>query len=297
MIIFNYYRLTIKFSVYRKILTGDVYLSFSSLYWLTGIWALIGGTLAGITRIITTQQFDPDLMLNLIERYGVTFTVTAPSHLARLLQSPLIESTNLSSIRKYCCGGSSVAAELLRKCDTIFPTGIMVAYGLSEVAGMIAGNETRNDDSVGTLCDGMVVQIVDEDERRQGPHVDGEIYVKAKYIFLGYWGDDVATADVLDKDGWLRTGDIGHFDDDGYLYVVDRKKDILKYRNYQISPSELENLILRCNGVSDVCVVGIPDAVSTDLPAAVVVKAEGKDVTIDEIKAIIQGKLSNKLNK
>lgn len=268
-----------------------MYLSFSSLYWLSGIWALLAGTLAGITRIITTQSFDPDLMLNLIERYGVTFTMTAPSHLARLLQSPLIGTANTSTIRKYFCGGSAVALELQKKSERFLQTGVSVAYGLSEVAGLISANESTNHNSVGTLNHGTMVQIVDDEGRRQGPNVDGELYVKTTFRFLGYWGDDMATAETVDKDGWLHTGDIGHFDENGFLYVVDRKKDILKYRNYQISPSELENLILRCDGVANVCVVGIPDDVSTDLPAAVVVKAAGKDVTCEMIEGIVKGKL------
>lgn len=142
-----------------------------------------------------------------------------------------------------------------------------------------------------------MVQIVDDEGRRQGPNVDGELYVKTTFRFLGYWGDDMATAETVDKDGWLHTGDIGHFDENGFLYVVDRKKDILKYRNYQISPSELENLILRCDGVANVCVVGIPDDVSTDLPAAVVVKAAGKDVSCEMIEGIVKGKLYIVLNE
>lgn len=275
---------------HRLLLSGDVYLSFSSLYWLTGIWALVGGTVAGITRIITTQPFSPDLMLQLIERYGVTFTLTAPSHVARLLQSPLIGTTNLSTLRNYICGGSAVAPELLEKFNKLLPTGVLNAYGLSEVSGIVTANEARLEGSVGTLNDGMVVQIVDEVGQRCGIFDDGEILVKAPFTFLGYWGDEAATAEAVDADGWLHTGDVGHFDENGFLYLVDRKKDILKYRNYQISPSELENLILRCDGVAEVCVVGVPDVVSTDLPAAVIVKAAGKEVNIEEITALIKGK-------
>lgn len=271
-----------------------MYLSFSSLYWITGLGALINGTLAGITRIITTQPFDPDLMLNIIERYGVTFVVTAPTHLARFLHSPLIETANMSTLRSYVCGGSAVAPELLDKLDKILPKGALVAYGISELSGTLAANDTGNHGSVGSLNDGMMVQIVDDEGRRQGPHVDGEIHVKTSLSFLGYWGDEVATAEAMDGEGWLHTGDVGHFDENGFLYLVDRKKDIIKYGNHQISPSELENIILRCSGVANVCVVGVPDDVSIDLPAAVIVRAAGHDVTSEEIKNIIKGKRTRK---
>lgn len=189
------------------------------------------------------------------------------------------------------CGGSAVAPELLLKMKKYLPSGVVVAYGLSELSGIVSANESEYLSSVGALNNGMLVRIVDDDGRRKGPGEDGEIYVKATFSFLGYWGDVEATADAVDTDGWLHTGDVGHFDENGFLYLVDRKKDILKYRNYQISPSELENLILTCDGVAAVCVVGIPDSVSTDLPAAVIVKAVGKDVTSEDIETVINGKL------
>lgn len=289
---FLYLRLISAIS-HRDLLTSDVYLSFSSLYWLTGLWALIRGTLAGLTRIITTQPFDPDLMLRLIEKYAVSITLTAPSHVARLLQCPNIGSTNLSTMRNYICSGSSLAPELLDKVKNLLPTGILIAYGMSEGCGIIAANEERFRDSVGALSDGMLVQIVDEDGVRRGPNEDGEVFLRAPIQFLGYCGNDVATTEAVDEDGWFRTGDMGHFDENGFLYVVDRKKDILKYRNYQISPTELENVIMRCNGVASVCVVGIPDGVSIDLPAALIVRAVGMDVDGEDIKAIIKGKRSN----
>lgn len=266
-----------------------MYLSFSSLYWLTGIWALVAGTLTGLTRIITTQPFDPELMLSLIEQYGVTSTLTAPSHIARLLQSPSIGCTNMSTLRSFYCIGGALAPELSEKLNKMMPTDVVDCYGMSETCGAITANEARVKGSVGKLVDGMVVQIVNDEGQRLGPHEGGEIFVKPQFTFLGYWRDEVATANVVDQDGWLHTGDVGYFDENGFLYLIDRKKDILKYCGYQISPSELENCILRCDGVANVCVVGIPDPVSTDLPAAVIVKTAGKDVTSEEIEALIKG--------
>lgn len=103
-----------------------------------------------------------------------------------------------------------------------------------------------------------MIQVVNDQGHRLGPDEDGELLVRPPFTFLGYWRDAAATSEAVDRDGWLHTGDVGHFDENGFLYLSDRKKDILKYRNYQISPSELENIILRIKGVANVCVVGIP---------------------------------------
>lgn len=274
--------------VFRDLLTSDVYLSFTTLYWSTGWLALIRGTIDGLTRIITTDAFAPDLMLRLIEKYSVTVTLTAPYHVALLLQCPTIVSANLSTVRMYLCGGSSVAHELLLKINQLLPIGLLIAYGMTECLSSIAANEDRYKDSVGALSDGMMAQIVDDDGRRQGPNEDGEICLKPPFTFVGYYNNAEATAGAVDADGWLHTGDVGFFDEHGFLFMVDRKKDIIKYRNWQIAPNELENIILRCNGVAGVCVVGVPDDVSIDLPAAVIVKQVGGDVDIEEIKAVIK---------
>lgn len=256
--------------------------------------ALVSGTMAGITRIITTDKFEPQQMLRMIEQYGVSFTLIAPSYLARLLQCQEIFTTNLSSLRCFLCGGSAVSPQLVDKINKLLPAYVCVAYGISEISGMVSANERSVEipDSVGLLKEGMVVQIVNENGKRCGPETDGEIWIQSPFTFLGYWGDDKATAEAKDADGWFHTGDVGHFDKNGFLYLVDRKKDILKYRGYQISPSELENLILQCNGVAEVCVVGIPDPVSTDLPAAVVVKAIGKDVNESDINGVVKSNLN-----
>lgn len=253
--------------------------------------ALVNGTLAGITRIVTTHPFDPDRMLRIVEHYGVTYTMTAPSYLSRLLQSPNILTSNLSSMRHYLCGGSFVSPELVKKMNTFLPNNVCIAYGLSEVCGLVSANLRflENSNSVGVLKEGMEARIVDDNGKLCGPESNGELYVRPPLPFLGYWRDEKATSDAIDTNGWFHTGDVGHFDLNGFLYVVDRRKDILKYRGYQISPSELENLILRCDGVAEVCVVGIPDPVSTDLPAAVVVRAIGKEVDRSKIEEIIKG--------
>lgn len=134
------------------------------------------------------------------------------------------------------------------------------------------------------------MKIVDDKGNRCGIGENGEICFLLQIPFLGYYSDGTAMDTAcVDSDGWLHSGDIGHFDEDGFLFVFDRKKDILKYRGYTISPSQIEAEILKHPGVVLVCVVGIPDAMCTELPASVVLKNAAVNVTEQEIIDIVKG--------
>lgn len=136
-------------------------------------------------------------------------------------------------------------------------------------------------DSVGFLFNGFRAKIIDDDGQKCGLGIDGEICLKSNYKFLGYYSNEKATMEAIDDDGFLMTGDIGHFDKNGYLYVVDRKKEMLKYCGMQISPSEIESFLLTSVKVKAACVVGIPDD-KGDLPAAVVIPND-KSLSEDEL--------------
>lgn len=166
---------------------------------------------------------------------------------------------------------------------------------MSEAAGMISLNYPEpRPGSVGQLVNDITVKIIDGTTgNRCGIGKDGEICFLFQHPFLGYYGDADSTNAAVDSDGWLHSGDIGHFDAEGYLFIVDRIKDIIKHRGYQISPSEIEEVILKHQGVTSVCVVGIPDVLWTDLPAAVVLKNGDVDVTEREIMDSIKSMPAN----
>lgn len=267
-------------------------MSFSSLYWLTGFGTLFITTLKGLTRIITTEPFEPFRMLRIIQQYSVNVTITPPSHLAMLLQCPALATTDLSSLKQYHCGGSLVPDELCTRMNRFLPHCVYVAYGMSEAAGMISSNyPTVRPGSVGLVANACTVRIVNVlDGSPCGIDENGEICYRFTYPFVGYYGDAQATAEMRDSDGWMHSGDIGHFDADGYLFVVDRIKDIIKYQGYQISPSEIENAILGLKGVAEVCVVGVTDENGTDLPAAVVVRSLRSTVTKANVLDVVTSK-------
>lgn len=172
------------------------------------------------------------------------------------------------------------------------PNTVYNTYGMSEYGGVIAANfGTDKVETCGHIIDGCSIKIVNENGERCGIAEDGEIYwLHHTYSFLGYYKDAEATANARDAEGWFRTGDIGYFDADGCLYIVGRKKDVLKYTYFNVSPAEIEHLIMRYAAVEYVCVVGIPDARYVELPAAVIVRKNKSEVTESEICGIVKGK-------
>lgn len=314
-------------AIFSSLRSDDILLSFSSLYWISGLACLLAGTLQGITRIVTTAPFSPATMLRCCSKYGVTVTLCAPSHLGQLLQlgQQLID-TDLSALRSFYVAGGSLAPELALRMNAYLPSDVLNVYGMSEVAGKITCNtpETaREPTSVGLLIAGMRARILrdvsDDDDEADGEagtdtdavfgdlettanagercdvDEDGEICVQMHPPFIGYWNNAEATEAAHTGDGeWFRTGDIGHFDGAGRLYVVDRKKDLLKYMAVQVSPTELETVILAAvPGVAAVCVVGIADSLAGDLPAAVVVRAAGAEVGEREVSGCVEQRLSD----
>lgn len=203
--------------------------------------------------------------------------------------------TNLSSIRVLMCGGSKLSTDTALEMKLFLKNGsIYSVYGMSEAAGCITVGivNSEEDTSVGRLVFGTKAKIIDDDGNCLRINECGELCTMTQYKFLGYFGNDEATNNAIDEDGFLKTGDIGYFDKDGNLYLVDRKKDMLKYCSSQISPTELEQYLIKCPSIKAVCVVGIPDETVGDLPAAVIVQNEDKTpITHGEIKQMITGSI------
>lgn len=274
--------------------SDDTVLAFSSIYWLTGVITLIVGTINGATRLITKEQFSADLQLRLIKDYMVTYMINATHQIVLILKSDLIHDADLSSLRQQYVGGSKLAFGVAAELNKRIPNArIQVTYGMSEISGPIALGFPiiSGKDSVGKLLNGSIIKIVDEDGHRCDVNVDGEICIKWNYKFLGYYNNIKATEDVFDHEGFIMSGDIGHFDEDGYLYVVDRKKDLMKFYNYHVSPTAIEAFLIEIPEIKSVCVVGIPDEMANDLPTALVIRQSGSGITEKHISDLVAGEI------
>lgn len=133
------------------------------------------------------------------------------------------------------------------------------------------------------MTDIFSFQIIDDDGNTLEPNEIGEIYLMTASRFIGYASNVEATRNAFDSSGWLKTGDLGYFTEDGEIFVVDRKKEMIKYLNYQVAPSEIESCIQKMEGVQQVCVVGIPDIISGDLAAALIIKENSSGLTEQDV--------------
>lgn len=248
------------------------------------------GTIVGATRIITTEVFSPALYIRLIDQYKVTYTINATHQIALTLKSEHATKSALSSLKYQIICGSKVPFHVKMESSRLLVNGnIIVVYGLSETAGptSIDYPTSSDKDSIGRLVGGAIVKIIDDNGKRLAVDEDGEICFKMNYQFLGYYRNQAATDEMIDEEGFIKTGDIGHFDKDGDLYTTGRKKEILKYFNFHVSPSEIDAFLTKSPDIQLACVVGIPDSIAPDLPAAVVVRANGSNITEEEIFNLI----------
>lgn len=261
------------------------------MHWVTGLIFLLMGTINAATRIITTKPFSPELQLQMIEKYKVTITFILSYHLIDVVKSGLISKVDLSSIKHLLVAGSRIPFTVRNELSSYLPHGCLnIIYGLTEMAATVAADfPTYSDkDTVGRLVNGFDVKIVDEDGIRCGIDADGEICIRSRYKFLGYYKNPQLTAETVDVDGFLLTGDVGHFDKDGYLYLIDRKKDLITY-HFKVSPSEIESLLIASPDIKSVCVVGVPHNEILEFPAAVIVRTTNSTINENDVFRMVAG--------
>lgn len=272
--------------------SDDVLFAFSPLFWLCGMYTMLTGTLIGATRIITTEEFSATLQLRLIKQYQITFIVGPTTHMIAMLKSDRINASDLSSMKQFAVTGSSVPSSIREEMQSYLTNGeLRMLYGMSEL-GLIGnyfhGIDSNAGETVGQLAHGVQVKIVDDQDNRCGINEDGEIWAKMPYEFLGYFGNQSLTDENYDNERFFRTGDLGFFNADGYLYIVDRKKDILFCNETFVSSAAIENHLMTMVGIQSVCVVGIPE-IGNDLPAAIVVPSKSSSITEKDVAAFVTG--------
>ncbi|XP_062132979.1 uncharacterized protein LOC133843440 [Drosophila sulfurigaster albostrigata] len=266
----------------------------SSLDWVTGVWGFLLSTVAGCTRIISNKAFSPEHFVNLVKTYQINYVILPPRHLAALITCPDATPEALSPIKMLSYGGGLVSLTTLKRTQEICKNAVFnSAYAMTEV-GVITGNVgIINSTAAGRLMPGIQIRIVDEDGKRLKQNQVGEIFVHTGQTWNGYYGNPVETERMQDSEGWFHTGDLGYFDDKNFLYIVDRKKEVLKYQGLHYWPTEIENVILNLPEVQDVCVVGIYDERQGDAAGALVVKRKGCEISekaiIDHVAKRLNG--------
>jgi acyl-CoA synthetase (AMP-forming)/AMP-acid ligase II len=252
----------------------DVVLSPAPYAHVMGFVGALAAPLAAGATVVTLPRFDLPALLAAIERHRVTVLVVPPPVAAAVADSP--RTADLASLRLVVCGGAPLTPELQGRLAERLP-GVVVGqgYGMTETTLPIPIPDPRAGTppgSAGRLAPGTELRVVDPDTGLdQGPGQPGELWVRGPQVTPGYLGDRGATAALFAGGGWLRTGDLGLVDPDGYVVVVDRLKELIKVNALQVAPAELEALLLTRPDVADAAVVGRPDPRTGEVPVAVVV--------------------------
>ncbi|KAH8284767.1 hypothetical protein KR054_000854 [Drosophila jambulina] len=260
----------------------------TALDWFSGVAMFTFNTVLGCTCVFSRNQLTPEYIVQLVRKYKVEFIFLAPCPLSALVHCPEATPESLSSIRLFNYGGGSVALSTLQRCQELFQelcrnAMLINAYGMTETSSITFNMGLEDVNSVGKPLPGVKIRIVDEDGKSLGYQEVGEIYVHNGRPWKGYFGNPVETGRMQDPEGWFHTGDLGYFDEQNRLFVVDRKKEMCKYQGYQYLPSEIEGVISELPQVEEVCVVSIYDEEQGDAAGALVVKRHGHSISAQEI--------------
>jgi long-chain acyl-CoA synthetase len=240
-----------------------------------------GATLSLIPR------FDPGKALEIIERDRVTVFEGVPTMYAAMLNHPECDSFDVSCLRLCASGGASLPVEVLRGFEEAFDAKVLEGYGLSETSPVASFNHPdreRKAGSIGTPIAGVEMKVVDDDGNDVPQGEPGEIVIRGHNVMKGYWNRPEATAESISDDGWFKTGDIATVDEDGYFFIVDRKKDLIIRGGYNVYPREVEEVIYEHPAVREAAVIGVEHPELGEEVGAAVALKEGAECTEDELR-------------
>ncbi|CAK1540062.1 unnamed protein product [Leptosia nina] len=259
-----------------------------------GIVTTLQGLIFG-KKIVYQSRFNERAYLRAIEKYKVGYAIVAPPVLVILCKSKVANEYDLSSLEVVTSGGATTNIEVLNELKARYPSikCVIQGYGMTEATGAVTNDFEKSfkEGSVGKPVPGIIAKIVDPDSGKVlGCREPGEVCIKGPVLFEGYIGMD------LDKDlypgGFYRTGDIGYYDEDGYFYIVDRIKELIKYNAWQVSPTEIEAILLKHKDVKDAGVTGTPDQLAGELPTALIVRQQNSQITEKDVIEFVDTKVA-----
>lgn len=244
--------------------------------------------------VVAIERLNVRSLMSAVQEFRVTHLAVAPPVIVMMANGgDLVDGCDLRSLEAVLCGGAPVSTAVIERFTKRFPNvQVTQAYGLTETTGGISRTvgleESQRLGASGRLIPYCQAKIVDPDTGIALPPLrTGELWVRGPSIMKGYVGNEEATAEILDSEGWLRTGDICHFDRDGFIYVVDRIKELIKYKGYQVAPAELEHLLHSHPDTVEAAVIPYPDAQAGQVPMAFVVKRPQSTIDESEIMDFI----------
>jgi long-chain acyl-CoA synthetase len=270
---------------------GDVVLGALPLFHAFGQTCGLNCAVGRGACLTLIPRFDPTRALEIIARDQVTVFEGVPTMYAALLHVEDREGYDTSTLHYCTSGGAALPVEVLRGFEEAFDCAVLEGYGLSETSPIASFNQPQRErkaGSVGTPVEGVEMKIVDD----AGHEVDGgevgEIVIRGHNVMKGYWHRPDATAEAIDSDGWFKTGDLGKVDDDGYFFIVDRKKEMIIRGGYNVYPREIEEVIYEHPAVREAAVIGLPHPELGEEVGAAVVLKPGAEASEEELRAFVK---------
>jgi long-chain acyl-CoA synthetase len=240
-------------------------------------------------------RFDPGKALEIIQRDRVTIFEGVPTMYAAMLNHPERERFDASCLAVCASGGAAMPVEVMRAFEDAFDAQILEGYGLSETSPVACFNHPdreRKPGSIGTPIEGVEMKVVDDDGNEVPQGEPGEVAIRGHNVMKGYWNRPDATAGSITDEGWFYTGDIARVDEDGYFFIVDRKKDLIIRGGYNVYPREVEEVLYEHPAVREAAVVGIPHPGLGEEVGAAIALNEGSEATTDEIRDYVKGQVA-----
>src|SRR3954454_6229293 len=277
-----------------KITAEDVILGALPLFHSFGQTCCLNGAVSAGACLTLIPRFDPGKALEIIARDKVTLFDGVPTMYHAMLNHPEREQADVFTLRMCISGGSAMPVEVMREFEEAFSCIILEGYGLSETSPVASFNHPgreRKPGSIGTPIEGVEMKVVDDDGHDLPAGEVGEIAIRGHNVMKGYWNRPDATEAVM-RGGWFHSGDMATVDEEGYFFIVDRKKDMIIRGGYNVYPREIEEVLYEHPAVSQAAVVGVPDESLGEEVGAVVVLKRGEDAGADEIRAFVKERVA-----
>ena len=268
----------------------EVALAALPFFHIYGMQVLMNGLIANGVTTVSMPRFDMVEALQAVQDLKITRFFAVPPIILGLAKHPIVDQYDMSSVRQIFSGAAPLGAELAAEAGERLGCEVVQGFGMTELAP-VSHCTVEGDFRPGTSgvtvsnTESRIVDPVTGEDQGVGDR--GELWVRGPQVMKGYLNNDEATAATVDADGWLHTGDVAIIDEYGHMTIVDRLKELIKFKGFQVAPAELEALIITHPKVADVAVIGIPDAEAGELPKAFVTPVEGETVTLEEIQELV----------
>ena len=278
-----------------NVATDETTVAFLPFFHIYGMNVLMNTYLAHGAGLVTMPRFDLQALLSHVQTHRIRRLFVAPPVAIALAKHPMIDDFDLGSLKVVLSAAAPLGADVAGAVERRLGCVVIQGYGMTELSPIthVVPHQMPKPGAVGITAPNTVTRIVNPETLQDcGPDEEGEVWIKGPQVMIGYLNRPEATAAMI-KDGWLRTGDLGVVDGDGYLFIRDRLKELIKVKGFQVAPAEVEAQLLALAGVADAAVIGIADDEAGERPMAFVVRQAGSEITATAIAEALRGSLAS----